>query len=85
MESFFEKNAAEPCEMDEKTRMHLEQAKAFEDYVGRIAAERVSQALGVVVGKIREFQPLIPDEALDAHVVLLNGLDEIIDALTQGK
>lgn len=87
--NFFERSSTTPCEMDEKTRIRLEQSRAFEEYVGRIAAERVSAALGTVVGKIRALGGLMDDPGLDIPVGrkwtdIADTLDEIIDALMKG-
>lgn len=83
--NFFERSSTTPCEMDEKTRIRLEQSRAFEEYIGRIAAERVSAALGSVVAKLNTPRGLVDDRTQDAHDHISNTLDEIIDALTKGK
>lgn len=83
--NFFERSSTTPCEMDEKTRIRLEQSRAFEEYVGRIAAERVSAALGTVVGKLNTLRGLVDDRTQDAHDHISNTLDEIIDALMKGS
>lgn len=74
-----------PCEMNERTRRQLEQVKSFEDYVGRIAAERVSEALASVRGKLETLRGLTDDRTQYAHNHVSDLLDEIIDALTEGS
>lgn len=83
--NFFERSSTTPCEVDEKTRIRLEQSRAFEKYVGQIAAERVSAALGTVVGKLNTLRGLVDDRTQDAHDHISNTLDEIIDALMKGS